>query len=140
MKVKLFLLTWILTLIVFSGFMLVHSVEAQGGAAGFANVRISNFLRMQPRTAITVTMNGTLNSTGSYQRITSAGTVATSGGNITIKPSGSILYIVNSGSNQITFTETGILKSAGNIVLGTLDSATLLSDGTNWYQIGASNN
>lgn len=113
---------------------------AQGGVTGFANIRITNFYRAQPRTAITMTQDATLNATGTYQRITAAGAVSTSGASITVKPAGTILILVNSGSNTITFTETGTLKSAGNIALGALDSATLLSDGTNWTQIAASNN
>lgn len=117
-----------------------QSVGAQGGVTGFANLRITNFYRSQPRAALTVTMNGTVNSTGTYQRLTAAGTVATSGANIVVKPAGTILTLVNTGSNTITFTETGTLISAGNIALGANDSATLISDGTNWYQIAASNN
>lgn len=115
-------------------------LSAQNGVTGFANLRIANFYRAQPRTAITLVSDATLNATGTLQRITSAGAVGTSGANITIKPAGTILILLNTGSNTITFTETGILKSAGNIALGTLDSATLVSDGTNWYQIAGSNN
>lgn len=113
---------------------------AQGGVTGFANLRITNFYRAQPRTAITLTNNATLNATGTYQRITAASSVGITGTAVTVKPAGTVLILVNSGAQQITITETGTLKSAGNIVLGTLDSATLLSDGTNWYQIAASNN
>lgn len=116
-------------------------VDAQGGVTGYANLRVSNFYRAQPRTAITVTMNLTpLTTSGTYQRLVSAGAVSISGGAIATKPAGTVLILVNSGGQTITITETGKLKSAGNIVLGTLDSATLLSDGTNWYQIAASNN
>ena len=115
-----------------------QALSAQNGVTGFANLRIANFYRAQPRTAIVVTNDSVVNATGTLQRISSAGTVGTS--NITIKPAGTILILLNTGSNTITFTETGILKSAGNIALGTLDSATLVSDGTNWYQIAGSNN
>lgn len=114
--------------------------EAQTGVASFSTVRVGSFIRTVPRTSLTITMNGWLTSTGTYQRITAAGTVATSGAKIAIKPAGTILILVNSGSNSITFTETGTLISAGNIVLGANDSVQLLSDGTNYTQIGASNN
>lgn len=115
-------------------------VQAQGGVTGFANLRISNFYRSAPRTAITLTNNATLNATGTFQLITAAAAIGTSGANITVKPAGTELILLNTGSNTITFTETGTLKSAGNIALGALDSATLRSDGTNWYQVAASNN
>lgn len=134
-----------LTLVLVAGSIgsmwLMSPVDAQGGVTGYANLRITNFYRAQPRTAITVTMNMTpLTTSGTYQRLASAGAVSVSGAAITVKPAGTLLILVNSGSQTITITETGTLKSAGNIALGTLDSATLLSDGTNWYQIGASNN
>ena len=115
-------------------------IQAQGGVTGFANLRISNFYRAQPRTAITVTDNATINSTGTYQRLTAAAAVGTSGDNLTTKPAGTLLILVNTGANTITITETANIKSAGNVALGTLDSATFVSDGADWYQIGASNN
>lgn len=120
--------------------MFTPQIQAQGGVTGFANLRISNFYRTQQRPVVVVTMNGSLNPTGTNTIISSTATAALSGANITVEPSGTILILRNMGSNSITFTETGTLVSAGNIVLGTLDSATLLSNGTNWYQIGASNN
>lgn len=115
-------------------------VLAQGGVTGFSNIRVFNFYQAQPRTAITLTNNATLTAVGTFQQITAAAAIGTSGANITVKPAGSILVLLNTGSNTITFTETGTLRSAGNIALGTLDSATLISDGTNWTQIAASNN
>lgn len=117
-----------------------QALQAQGGVTGYANLRITNFYRAQPRTALTVTMNGNVNPTGTYQRLTAAGAVGTSGANLVVKPAGTLLILVNTGSNTITFTETGTLISAGNIALGAGDSATLVSDGTNWTQIAASNN
>lgn len=121
-------------------FSMVDMAQAQGGVTGFANIRISNFYRTQQRPVIVVTDNSTVNPTGTNQVISSTTAVGTSGANITVKPSGTILILRNIGSNTITFTETGTLVSAGNIALGANDSATLLSNGTNWYQIAASNN
>lgn len=115
-------------------------LDAQGGVTGFSNLRITNFYRAAPRAAITVTDNGTVNPTGTYQKVTAAAAVGTSGDNLTVKPAGSVLILVNVGANTITITETANVKSAGNIALGTLDSATLVSDGADWYQIAASNN
>lgn len=114
--------------------------QAQGGVTGFANLRITNFYRAQPRTAITMTQDKVLNATGTYTRLTAASAVSTSGDSITVKPAGTLLIIVNVGAQTITITETANIKSAGNIALGALDSATLVSDGSDWYQIAASNN
>lgn len=114
---------------------------AQTGVTAFGTLRVGAFYRAYPRTAITVTMDGWLTPTGTYARIQNAsGAVATSGAKIAVKPAGTILFLVNVGANTITFTETGTLTSAGNIVLGQNDSATLISDGSAYYQIGASNN
>lgn len=115
-------------------------VLAQGGETMFDTVLAGNFYRAGQRATLTVTVNGTVNPTGTHQRLTAAGAVGTSGANITVKPAGTLLILSNVGSNTITFTETGTLISAGNIALGAGDSATLISDGTNWRQIAASNN
>lgn len=91
-------------------------------------------------TTATITNNATLTPAGTFQPITAAAAVGTSGANITVGSTGTVLVLLNVGSNTITFTETGTLVSAGNIALGANDSATLISNGTNWYQVGASNN
>lgn len=133
-------LSCIIALIAMAVFLIPSATWAQGGVTGFSSLRVTNYYRAQPRTAIAVTQDATVNPTGTYQRLTAAGAVSTSGASITVKPAGTLLILVNTGSNSITFTETGTLISAGNIVLGAGDSATLLSDGTNYTQIGASNN
>lgn len=115
-------------------------LDAQTGVARFSTMSVGSFYRAVPRTAITLANNDVLTATGTFQRVTAASAIGTSGGNIVIKPAGTMVTLLNVGANTITFTETGILKSAGNIALGTLDSATLWSDGTNWYEVGASNN
>lgn len=137
MKDKVFLFGLSLLLLAALLFAPLGQVLGQGGVTGFANLRVTNFYRAQPRTAITVTNGGTLNPTGTYQRITAAGAV---GQSLAAKPAGTVLILVNVGAQTITFTETATLISAGNIVLGATDSATLISDGTNWTQIAASNN
>jgi hypothetical protein len=131
----------LIAIIAVSGmFFMVTPSSAQGGVTGFSSLRILAFYRAVPRPAITMTQDATLNPTGTYQRLTAAGAVSTSGASIVVEPAGSLVILVNVGSNTITFTETGTLISAGNIALGAGDSATLVSDGTNWTQIAASNN
>jgi len=125
---------------------------AQSGVSNFTTVIASRdihaggdllldgFLTVNPGVAISLTMNGWVTPTGTLQPLTSAGAVATSGARIAVQPAGSKLILLNLGAQTITFTETGTLISAGNIALGANDSATLLSNGTNWYQVGGSNN
>lgn len=115
-------------------------VSAQGGTTVFTNVRVTQDLRMQPRTAISVTMNGTIDPTGSFQRLESAGAVSVSGDSVDVEPAGTILVLANVGGSTITITETASLISAGNVALGAGDTATFISDGDAWRQIAASNN
>jgi hypothetical protein len=114
--------------------------QAQSGITDFTTIRASAFWMASPKTTRVLTNNATLNPLGTFQPISSATAIGTSGANITVKSAGTLLILRNVGAQTITITETGTLISAGNIVLGAEDSATLLSDGTNWVQIGASNN
>lgn len=142
-RIKGFALAFAFILIAMTATLLftpLEETQAQGGVTGFSSLRVTNFYRMLPRTVITVTMNGTINATGSFQRLAAAGAVSVSGDSVVVEPAGTILTLVNTGAATITITETANVKSAGNIVLGTLDSATLLSDGSDWYQTAASNN
>jgi hypothetical protein len=120
--------------------LLGREVAAQPSWSSFSNLRTEGLLAATPKTTRVLTNNATLNALGSYQPISSTAAVGTSGANITVKAAGSLLVLVNVGAATITFTETGTLISAGNIVLGAGDSATLISNGVNWYQIAASNN
>lgn len=101
---------------------------------------LASDLTFTPQAALTLTMNGYLTPTGTLQLVTAAGAVSVSGANIAPGTAGDMVILLNTGANTITFTETTGLISAGNIALGTLDSATLVYRGTSWYQIGASNN
>ena len=60
-------------------------------------------------------------------------------GNFTVDSTNATPVIAAAGST-ITISETTGLVSAGNVALGTLDSATFVYRGTSWYQIAASNN
>lgn len=142
-KVKLWLIGFIFILFSLFGTLLltpVQETQAQGGVTGFSSIRLTNFLRLLPRTSLAVTNNGTINATGSFQRIHSATAVGTAGTNIVVEPAGTVLTLINVGANTITITETGVFTSAGNIALGAGDAATLYSNGAAWIQVGASNN
>lgn len=118
----------------------IADIFGQGGVTVFSNLRITNFYRAQPRTALVVTNGGTINATGTLQRLTSAAAVGTAGTAITIKPSGTLLTLVNVGANTIVITETGVFTSAGNITLGPGDATTLYSNGAAWTQLSFNNN
>ncbi|MFN8468597.1 MAG: hypothetical protein U0X20_23765 [Caldilineaceae bacterium] len=96
------------------------------------------FLRLNPGTTQVLTFDSTLTPLASNQPISAAGNIGTS--SIISKPAGTILRIVNVSNTTITFTDTGSLLLAGNVALGQNDTLMLLSDGTNWLQMGTSNN
>ncbi len=101
---------------------------------------VGSDLTLEPQANLTLTMNGWITPTGTFQTVRSAGAVSISGANIADGDQGDLLILYNAGAQTITISETTGLISAGNIALGTLDSVTLVYSGTTWIQIGASNN
>jgi hypothetical protein len=102
------------------------------------DLTVSGDMTLAQQTALTIGVAGTITPVGAYTQITAAAARGTS--SITAGSAGDVVVIVNVGSNTITLTDTGTLLLAGNVALGQYDSVTLLSDGTNWVQIGTSNN
>lgn len=95
-------------------------------------------LILPKQTSITVANDTVITPLGSYQPISSAGTVGTA--SITVQAAGFELTLVNTAATTITFTDTGTLKLTGNIALGQYDTLRLISDGTNWLQLSTANN
>lgn len=109
-----------------------------GDATFTGAASMNTYLVLAPQANVTVTMGSTITPTGSYQPLTSAGNVGTA--SIVAGAAGTILRLVNVGSNTITISDTGTLKLSGDIALGQYDSLLLLGDGTNYIQMGTSNN
>lgn len=95
---------------------------------------VADDLTIAKQTWITVTDNLEIAPTGSYQPIAAAGAVGTS--SITAGSAGDLLILTNTGTNVVTITDTGTLKLSSDAALGQYDSLFLLSDGTNWVEIG----
>ena len=99
----------------------------------------STFLGMTQGVTQSIGASAAISPVASYQPISSTGgAIGTS--LITLKPTGTMLRLVNVGADVITITDTGTLLLSGNIALGTSDSLLLMSDGTNWIMLGTSNN
>lgn len=100
---------------------------------------VGDGLAVSAQTAISVTNNATITPTGTYQPLESADTVtaslAASG-----YAAGTLLTLINTSNTTIVFTDTGTLKASGNVSLGQYDAALFWFDGTNWIQIGESDN
>lgn len=105
---------------------------------GTGDVELGGFVVYDPVNTKTIVADGTLTTNGTNQPISSASAVGTS--SIVPAGNGSLVHLINVGSNTITFTDTGALKLAGNAALGAADTLTIISDGTDWYEIARSNN
>jgi hypothetical protein len=108
------------------------------GSATINETVLSGVTNLAAPATIAVTMNATITPLGSYQPLSSAGTVNTA--SITVGAAGDVLTMVNTTNTSIVFTDTGTLHLSGNLTLGQYDTVTLVSDGTNWNQISTSNN
>jgi len=104
------------------------------------DLTVASTIGASPQTTLTLTMNGWLTPTGTLQLVSAAGAVSVSGARIAPGAQGDVVTLLNVGAQTITISETTGLISAGNIALGTLDSATLIYRQSSWYQIAASNN
>lgn len=123
-----------------SGVSNFTTVSASRDVLAGRDVMLGGFLTLEPAATLTVTNNGFVTPTTTLLPLAAAATVGISGTHIAVQPAGTLLVLLNVGAQTITFTETETLVSAGNIALGAGDSATLVSNGTNYYQIAASNN
>jgi hypothetical protein len=106
--------------------------------ANITTAEIGGDLSLDAATVITLTSGATLTPNSSYQPIAAAGNIGF--GAIAAGAEGDLLTVINVTNTTITITDTGTLKLSGNLALGQYDSATLLSDGTNWIQLATSNN
>lgn len=115
------------------------ATTALGDAAFAANVGVSGAFYIDAQPVISVTDNATVTPTGSYQPLESAGWVTASLSTSGYSP-GTVLTLINTANTTVTFTDTGTLKSSGNVNLGQYDAAQFWFDGTNWIQTGESDN
>ena len=101
-------------------------------------IKVGTFHRLTERTAISVTTDGAVDPTGSYQQLTASEAVQTS--DVTCGSEGDIVIYANTVNQTITLTDTGALKLTGNFAMGQYDTLTVLNDGTNCLEIARSNN
>lgn len=91
------------------------------------------------QTAISCTDGGVITPTGTYQPLQSAGTVTptvTTSGVAT----GTLLVLVNTSATTVNLPDSGTMMLSGAAALGQHDSLVLWFDGTNWIQVGGSDN
>lgn len=103
-------------------------------------VNVGTLLRLAPATAAVLTADGTLTPVGSYQPISSTAAIGTASIATATTAAGTLMYVINVGSQTITFTDTGVLKLSGNAALGAGDTLLLVSDGAAWNQVSKTDN
>ena len=113
------------------------NLVASGDITGGGKATAGTFVVATKQTAITVTDATGFTPTGTYQPITAAGAVNPT---VNILPAGTLVILINTGSNAITISDTGIQKLTADAVLGQYDSLTIISDGTNWIELARANN
>ncbi len=109
-----------------------------GDMSSGGNLSTALFLKATNQGNLTITEGGAFTPTGTFQGITAAGSVST--GQMTVLPTGSLVTLINFGSNAITITETATIVTSGNLALGQYDNATFLSDGTRMILLATTNN
>ena len=122
-----------------SGNVATTGTLAVTGASTFTGrATVSNLFGLTPSTLnITVTDGATITPVSSFQKITAAGAV---GATIAAATAGTLVCLWNTGAQTITITDAGAIKLTADAVLTTDDTLCVLSDGTNWLEIGVANN
>lgn len=116
------------------------TVSAGGLTLSDGNAVIADFTRIVSQTVLTMTDNGVITPTGSYQSITAAATTAGTLGGCAASIAGARVTIVNAVAQAITITDTGNTVLSGNAVLNQYDTLVVLCDGTRWIQLGKTDN
>lgn len=111
---------------------------ASGAMSTGGNMSTALFYKATNQGNLTITEGVAFTPTGTFQGLTAAGSVST--GQMTVLPTGSIVTLINFGSNTITLTETSNTVQAGDVALGQYDNITYFSDGTRMIQVAATNN
>lgn len=121
------------------GFTAAGITSTAGITITNGNLTIADNLIVTAQTAISPTDGGIITATGTYQPLSSAGsvtvTIATAG-----VTTGTHLILENTTATSILILNTGTAKLAGDATLGQYDSIHLRFDGTNWIEISRSDN
>jgi len=116
--------------------------------AGYLDVRdtlyVGDWTHIFAQTAISVTDGAVITPTGTYQPLTSAGsvtaTLTTSSDYVT---AGDLLVLINANdtvTSTVNIVDSGTAKLTAAAALGQYDSLTLWFDGTNWIELSRADN
>lgn len=103
------------------------------------NVTVGNVLYLAVGTAISLTNGGIVTATNTYQPIDAAPS-ATVTVTVAAGSAGQLLRLINRGTGTIVIVDASTMVLASTYSIGQYDSLLLMSDGTNWIEMGRSNN
>ena len=103
-----------------------------------SNFSIEDWSLIEPQPAISVTQDMTITGTGTFTLLESAADVST--GAVAAGGPGQLLIFLVTTPHTITISDTGNIHSSGDTVLSEDDTATFISDGTAWMEIGQATN
>jgi hypothetical protein len=112
-------------------------LTASGDSALGGSVTLGDFTGFEYSGNLAVLDGGPLTPVRTFQQISAAGAA---GMTVTTTSRGTIVTIVNMGSNAVTITDTGTTMLGSNAALGQYDTLTLISDGTNMIEVARANN
>ncbi len=115
-------------------------VEASASQAGVIGVTTFTGLAVSPAPVQVITQDATIRAIGSNQPISATAATSTSAIQTAGVPRGQVLFVTNVGAQTITITDTGATVLSGNAALGQHDVLELVFDGSNWLQVGKSDN
>jgi hypothetical protein len=119
--------------------MVADDLVVTDDASVGGDLTISGDMNLAAQTVISPTDGGVITPTGSYQRLSSAGTVTP-----TIATgaaaAGDVVVMVNTTATTINLADSGTAKLSAAAALGQYDTLTLLFDGTNWIELSRSDN
>ena len=113
---------------------------ASVGASG--TITVGTFLNYSEQTALSISDDGVITPTGTYQPLTTTGGSEVNAITMSVSgfQTGDLTILVNEYTNNIAVSDTGTTMLSGDTTLGQHDTLTLLFDGTNWLEVGQTNN
>jgi len=121
-----------------------NNMQVTGYVDVQTNLYVGDWVHIFTQTPIAVTDGAVITPTGTYQPLTSAGSVtATLTTSSDFVTAGDVLVLINANStvtSTVNIVDSGTAMLTAAAALGQYDSLTLWFDGTNWIELSRANN
>lgn len=109
-----------------------------GSVDSDAGIELTTFFDIDASTVISPTDGGIITPTGTFQLLSSAGTVTPT---IAVNAdAGTLLILTNTTDTTINIADSGTTMLSAAAALGQYDTLVLISDGTNWLELAVTDN